>query len=158
MTPEEMRIGSKGKECYFESDCYTDFPAYSDTGKSDTRPGYSDSFDGSQMALHKTKLMWLEWHLLTVTLFSCPEGVTVSGDVCNQILSYDASESFYGPRYVNNLNSCHWGPVFCIFPKWEMAVYFWRHLRSPWYFVNHNLCFIFWLVFLTKSCFNDSRK
>ena len=26
--------------------------------------------------------MWLEWHLLTVTLFARPEGVTVSGDIC----------------------------------------------------------------------------
>ena len=26
--------------------------------------------------------MWLEWHLLRVTLFSCPEGVAVSGEDC----------------------------------------------------------------------------
>ena len=34
------------------------------------------------MAFHISEMMWLEWHLLTVTLFSCLEGVTVSGDVC----------------------------------------------------------------------------
>ena len=26
--------------------------------------------------------MWLEWHLLRVTLFSCPKGVIVSGEDC----------------------------------------------------------------------------
>ena len=28
------------------------------------------------------KIMWLQWHLLTVTLLSCPEGVTKSGEDC----------------------------------------------------------------------------
>ena len=37
------------------------------------------------MALHATNLMWLECHLLTVTLFTHPEGVTVSGEVCISI-------------------------------------------------------------------------
>ena len=45
-------------------------------------PGYSDSFDKSQMAFHIPKTMWLEWHLLRVTLFSCPKGVNVSGEDC----------------------------------------------------------------------------
>ena len=47
-------------------------------------PGYSDSFDRSQMTSHIPKMMWLEWHLLRVTLFSCPEGVTVSGEDCTR--------------------------------------------------------------------------
>ena len=54
----------------------TDFPAYIDTG-------YSDSFDRTQMACYISTLMWLEWHLLTLTLFSCPEGVPVSGEDCS---------------------------------------------------------------------------
>ena len=47
-------------------------------------PAYSDSFDRSQMAFHMYKMMWLQWNLLTVTLFSYPEGVTVSGEDCMQ--------------------------------------------------------------------------
>ena len=45
-------------------------------------PSYSTSIDSSQMVFHIPTMMWLEWHLLTVTLLSCPKGVTVNGEVC----------------------------------------------------------------------------
>ena len=41
-----------------------------------THLDYSDSFDSSQMIFHISQVMWLEWHLLTVTLFTCPKGLT----------------------------------------------------------------------------------
>ena len=36
------------------------------------------------MAFHISTMMCLQWHLLAVTLFSCPEGVTVSGEDCSR--------------------------------------------------------------------------
>ena len=51
---------------------YAEFPAYSDTG-------YSDSFDISLMAFDMSKMMWLVRHLLTLTLFSlCSEVVMLA--------------------------------------------------------------------------------
>ena len=40
------------------------------------------------MTFHVPKMMWFEfeWHLFRVTLFSCPEGVTVSGEDCFQLV------------------------------------------------------------------------
>ena len=32
--------------------------------------------------------IWLEWHLLTVTLLPFPEGVTVSGEICTKIIHW----------------------------------------------------------------------
>ena len=52
---------------------------------------YSGSFESSQVAIHESKKMRLEWQLVTVTLSPCPEGVTVTDHIC--ICTYRTSES-----------------------------------------------------------------
>ena len=44
--------------------------------------GYNDSFESSQLSINISQMMRLEWHLLTLTHFSCPMSVTVRGEVC----------------------------------------------------------------------------
>ena len=55
---------------------FTDFSAHSDTGYDDTPVAVT------VLRVPIPKIMWLELHLLTVTLFSPPEGVNVGGEVC----------------------------------------------------------------------------
>ena len=43
-------------------------------------------------------MIWLEWHMLTVTHFSCPEDVTVSGESLEQLLF-----SFFRPNLMRIL-------------------------------------------------------
>ena len=74
--------GTKKSLCLKQT-YHTDFPLYSDTGYSDTRSQWQ--FWQVPNGLSYIRMMWLQWHLLTVTLVSCPEGVTVSGeDFINQ--------------------------------------------------------------------------
>ena len=64
-------------------------------------PAYGDSFDRSQMAFSISKMMWLQWLLLTVTLF------TVSGKDCSLIDC--ASKGI--PCISFRDASSHWGKI-----------------------------------------------
>ena len=61
-------------------------PGYRDTGYSITPVTVSPRLQWPVLQFrngpHISRMMCLEWHLLTVTLFSRLKGVTVSGDVC----------------------------------------------------------------------------
>ena len=59
----------------------TGLPAYSDTAYSDIL--LTVTVFGSKLGSPYTKICWLECHLLTVTLFRRPNGVTVSGQNCS---------------------------------------------------------------------------
>ena len=73
--------------------CCIDFPAYSDTG-------YSDNLLTLTVFAILTFLesVTVCEYLLTVTLSSCPEGVTVSGDVCSR--EEDATTAIRHPNAV----------------------------------------------------------
>ena len=69
------------------TECFTDFPAYSDTVYSDNPLTVTLLARPKRLICYSTTSGYSD-NLVTVTLFPCPEGVTVSGDLCTDLFGY----------------------------------------------------------------------
>ena len=84
--------------------------------------------------------IWLEWQLLTMTLFPCPEGVTVSGDLCTAFLN---RPPWQRPRWARSCGRASVARPVCSKPSVQSAVCSsltsWENLLQIWrIFGPHN--------------------